>query len=63
MAKKTKKIIPVKKSKTLVAKYIGDTEKYFPAFKKIVNKGDFVAEMSIDEAKTRSDFIVIYKED
>ena len=54
--KKIKKIIPV-------PVYIGDTEKYFPAFKKIVNKGDAVAEMPIEEAKARRDFIVKYKEE
>lgn len=45
-----------------IAKYIGDTEKYFPAFKKIVNKGDLVAEMPLEEAEARRDFIVINKE-
>lgn len=60
MAKKIKGKI---KTVTQIAQYIGDTEKYFPSFKKIVNKGDLLAEMSIEEAKTRSDFIVVNKED
>ena len=51
-----------KKETKPIAKYIGDTEKYFPAFKKIVSKGDLVAEMPLDEAEARRDFI-IYKED
>jgi hypothetical protein len=54
--KKTKRIIQI-------PMYVGDTEKYFPAFKKIVNKGDLVAEMPLDEAKARRDFIVINKEE
>jgi hypothetical protein len=54
--KKTKRTVPV-------PMYVGDTEKYFPAFKKIVNKGDLVVEMPLNEAKARRDFIVINKEE
>jgi len=46
-----------------IAKYIGDMEVYIPAFKKIVNKGDLVPEMPINEASVRKDFIVIYEEE
>ena len=49
----------IKKIKKPIAKYIGDAEVYFPQFKKIINKGDLVPEMSIDEARVRKDFIVV----
>jgi len=54
---------PNKKSsnKKPIAKYVGDAE--VMGFKKIINKGDLVPEMSIDEARLRKDFIVINKED
>jgi len=42
-----------------VPKYIGDSEVYFPDYKKIINKGDLLPEMSIKEAQARKDFIVI----
>jgi len=42
-----------------IAKYIGDAEVYFPQFKKIINKGDLMPEISIREAKARRDFIVL----
>jgi len=53
----------VRKITRPVAKYIGDSEVYFPSFKKIVNKGDLVEEMPLDEAAKRSDFIVIEREE
>ena len=40
-----------------VAKYVGDAE--VMGFKKIINKGDLVPEMPIDEARVRKDFIVV----
>ena len=51
--KSTKKVLKP------IAKYVGDAEVYFPLFKKIVNKGDLVPEISIEEAKRRCDFIVV----
>lgn len=48
-----------KRIKKPIAKYIGDAEVIFRKFKKIVNKGDLMPEISIKEARTRSDFIVI----
>ena len=42
-----------------IAKYIGDVEVYFPQFNKIINKGDLLAEMPLDEARLRGDFIVV----
>ena len=42
-----------------IAQYIGDAEVYFPQFKKIINKGDLMPEISIREAKARRDFIVL----
>lgn len=54
----TKDIKPKKKQ---IAKYIGETEVYFPAYKKIVKQFDVLEEMSIEEAKSRDDFIVVYK--
>jgi len=56
--KKINKIVSKPISK-LIAKYIGDAEVYFPRFKKIVNKGDLIPEISIEEAKKRRDFIVV----
>ena len=38
--------------------YNGDTEVYFPAFKKIVKKGDTLNELPMKEAEARGDFIV-----
>ncbi len=65
---KTKKIKEIKEPKEFkesvkvkIAKYIGSKEIYFPSFKKIVNRGDLVPEMPLDEAKGRRDFIVIDK--
>ncbi len=55
--KKKEKSEPIKGT----AMYVGQIEKYFPSFKKIVNKGDLVPEMPLDEAKTRRDFIIVYK--
>ncbi len=50
------------KDEKLIAKYIGEVEIYFPQFKdKIVNTGDLVPELPIEEAKNRSDFTVIYE--
>ena len=53
----------VKKKKQLysgpIAQYVGSTEIYIPKFKKIVNRGDYVEEFPIEEARRRSDFIVI----
>ena len=46
-----------------IAKYIGDAEVYFPQFKKIINRGDLLPEMPINEARARSDFIVINEEE
>ena len=40
-----------------VAKYVGDAE--VMGFKKIINKGDLVPGMPIDEARVRKDFIVV----
>ena len=57
MKRRKKKL--TKKVLKPIAKYIGDAEVYFPRFKKIVNKGDLVAEISIEEAKRRRDFIVV----
>lgn len=57
-AKKIKRKISVP-----IARYIGNTEIYIPNFKKIVNKGDLVPEMSIEEARQRPDFIVINEEE
>ena len=55
--KKSKPIIrPIIK---YVAKYVGDAE--VMGFKKIINKGDLVLEMSIEEARVRKDFIVVNK--
>jgi hypothetical protein len=61
LAKKTKKKIIKRIVKPLkqVAKYIGGKEIYIPDFKKIVNKGDLVPEMSLEEAKTRRDFTIV----
>lgn len=56
--KKTKRKY-IKKIKKPIAKYIGDAEIYFPKFKKIINKDDLMPEISIKEAKVRSDFIVV----
>jgi len=57
--KKTKK-----KSKPIIkpiiepiAMYVGDAE--IIGFKKIINKGDLVPEMPVDEARLRKDFIVV----
>ena len=53
--KKSKPIIkPIVK---YIAKYVGDAEVI--GFKKIINKGDLVPEMPIDEARVRKDFIVV----
>jgi len=46
-----------------IIRYIGDAEIYFPKFKIIINKGDLVPEMPIDEARARKDFIVEERED
>ena len=56
-AKKVKKTIKKQVFKP-IAKYIGSVEIYFPQFKKIVNKGDLVIEMPLDEAMARKDFVV-----
>ncbi len=61
--KKINKIVKPIKPVKLVAKYIGSIEIYFPKFKKIVNKGDLVVELPIEEAKARPDFIVIERKD
>lgn len=62
--KKLDKPTPIKIVKTKpIAKYIGDTEVYFPHFNKIVNKGDLVPEMPIKEAMARRDFTIINKEE
>ena len=62
MRKTKKKSKPITKSNIesiakYVAKYVGDAE--VMGFKKIINKGDLVPEMSIDEARKRKDFIVV----
>ena len=61
--KKSKPIIKpiIKPVEKWVAMYVGDAE--IIGFKKIINKGDLVPEMPIDEALQRKDFIVISKED
>ncbi|MGD9276359.1 MAG: hypothetical protein PVJ67_04250 [Candidatus Pacearchaeota archaeon] len=41
-----------------IIRYIGDVEIYIPDFKRIINKGDLVPEMSEKEAHARKDFIV-----
>ena len=50
-------IKPIIKYIAYVAKYVGDAE--VMGFKKIINKGDLVPEMPIDEARVRKDFIVV----
>lgn len=60
---KLDKPIPIKTTKKPIAKYIGDTEVYFPHFNKIINKGDLVPEMPIEEAMARRDFTIINKEE
>ena len=40
-------------------KYIGDFDVWIPSLKKIIKPGDIVEGFPIDEAKARSDFIVI----
>lgn len=60
MKKKEFKSKLIEKPAIKIAKYIGE-ERYFPSFKKIVNKGDLVPEMPLNEAKARRDFIVINK--
>ena len=55
--KKSKPII--KYIEKYVAKYVGDAE--VMGFKKIINKGDLVPEMPVDEARLRKDFIVVSK--
>lgn len=42
--------------------YIGDVEVYFPAFNKIVKKGDKLPELSVEQAKIRNDFKIIKEE-
>jgi len=53
--KKTKR---AKKKKILlpIAVYMGDVE--IMLFNKIINKGDYILEMPLKEARARSDFIV-----
>jgi len=57
--KKSKPIIKptIELTAKYIAKYVGDAE--VMGFKKIINKGDLVPEMSIDEARVRKDFIVV----
>jgi len=56
---KEKKIVKrVRKKKIPVPIYIRDIEVMFPDFKRIVNKGDSVPEMSLNEARARRDFII-----
>lgn len=61
MKKKEKSKLIYEPIKQGIAMYVGQIEKYFPSFKKIVNRGDLVPEMPLEEAKARRDFIVIYK--
>ena len=42
-----------------VPKYTGQVELYFPEYKKVVNNGDFLEELPIEEARKRDDFIII----
>ena len=46
-----------------VAQYIGQPEVYFPGFNKIINHGDLLPELSLKEAESRSDFIVVLRKD
>ena len=55
---KKKKVKQIKKKKVPTPIYIGDTEVMISQFERIVNKGDPVPEMSLEEARARRDFII-----
>lgn len=42
-----------------IPRYVGQVELYWPAYRKITKPGDFLEELPIEEARKRSDFIIV----